>query len=331
MRRSRRTAVRFVSAVVLFTVTAGGIAVAGSFHISQRFDEIGRIDLGAALQPAKDEPGITSAQNYLLVGSDSRAGANPGDADYGAMGNEDTVGGKRSDTIMVLRLDPVLGRAAIMSLPRDLYVTIAGTNGKKNRINTAYSIGADALVRTVQDNFGITIQHYLEVDFQGFKRLVDELGGVTICFEYPTRDDNTGLNIPNPGCQSLGGTQALAFARSRHYKELRDGRWREDGTADLGRVKRQQDFLRIALDRSISKGLGNPLAISGLLDAVVGNVTVDASLTKGDMTRLARQFRSLGSDKLDSFTLPAAATTIRGMSVLVEDQAAAAAVLAHFR
>ena len=331
MRRSRRTAVRFISAVALFTVTAGGIAVAGSFHISQRFDEIGRIDLGAALQPAKDEPGITTAQNYLLVGSDSRAGANPGDADYGAMGNEDTVGGKRSDTIMVLRLDPVLGRASIMSLPRDLYVTIAGTNGKKNRINTAYSIGADALVRTVQDNFGITIQHYLEVDFQGFKRLVDELGGVTICFEFPTRDKNTGLNIPNPGCQDLGGTQALAFARSRHYQELRDGKWQEDGSADLGRVKRQQDFLRIALDRSISKGLGNPLAISGLLDAVVGNVTVDASLTKGDMTRLARQFRSLGSDKLDSYTLPATSTMIRGMSVLVEDQAAAEAVLAHFR
>ncbi len=89
--------------------------------------------------------------------------------------------------------------------------------------------------------------------------------------------------------------------------------------------------MRIALDRSISKGLGNPLAISGLLDAVVGNVTVDASLTKGDMTRLARQFRSLGSDKLDTYTLPATATTIRGMSVLVEDQTAAAVVLAHFR
>jgi LCP family protein required for cell wall assembly len=336
--RRRRRAFRGVSAVALFTATASGIAFAGTFHIGQRLDSIGRIDLSGVLHkvtPVTDPAtGVTAAAsgadavNYLIVGSDTRAGAKRSDADYGSMGNEGAAGGQRSDTIMVLRLDPS-GSASVLSLPRDLYVAIAGSNSQ-NRINTAFSISAETLVKTIEQDFNIPIDHYIEVDFQGFKRLVDAIGGVSICFPAAARDLGTGLRV-NAGCWRLNGLQALQFARSRHYEELHNGRWREDGSADLGRIKRQQEFIRLALDKAIAVGLHSPLTINNLLDAIVGNMTIDKTLSRSDMTRLAGQFGNLSGDQLQTFTVPADSTMIRGMSVLRIDTAAAEPILAHFR
>ena len=162
--------------------------------------------------PEPQQEAIDRAQNFLLVGSDSRAGIAPDDPNIGAFGSEAEVGGQRSDTIMVLRIDPKSERASVLSFPRDLWVSIAGT-GAKQRINTAFSRGPDVLVATLQQNFGIPIQHFVEVDFVGFKGLVDAVGGVPVYFENPARDKNTGLNIPVSGCVTLNGDQALAYAR----------------------------------------------------------------------------------------------------------------------
>jgi len=327
--RRRRRSVRGFSAVALFTLTAGGIAAAGTLHVGQRLDAITRIDLGGSLQAARaDQPGITAPVNYLIVGSDSRSGAKPGDPDYASMGPDQ--GDNHSDTLMVLRLDPSTGGALLLSLPRDLYVPIAGT-GKKNRINTAYPISPSTVVRTVESDFNIPIQHFIAVNFQGFKHLVDAIGGVQLCFPSPARDTNTGLNVPAAGCYHFNGVQALAFARSRHYAELRGGRWIEDGTADLGRIKRQQEFMRTALQQSISAGLDSPFTLNRLLDAVIGNLTIDSSLGRSDLTRLARQFKNLSGDKLQTLTLPANPAVIGGMDVLRIDAANAEQVLQQFR
>ena len=175
-------------------VTAGGI-----FYTFNRFGDLPRVELAHVLSPEPPKEAIDKAQNFLLVGSDSRANIDPDDPNIGAFGSESEVGGQRSDTIMVLRIDPASERASILSFPRDLWVSIAGTGGKQ-RINTAFSRGPDVLVATLQQNFGIPIQHFVEVDFAGFKGLVDAVGGVPVYFENPARDKNTGLNIPVAGC-----------------------------------------------------------------------------------------------------------------------------------
>ena len=179
-------------------------------------------------------PETAEVENFLLVGSDSRAGADPDSPDAGGIGTEADVSGSRSDTIMVMRRDKATGVASLLSIPRDLWVDIPGRG--HSRINSAYNDGPAVLVQTVQQALGIPIHHYMEVDFFGFKDIVDALGGVEICFDYPARDEHTGLYVAEPGCHVLDGVQALAYARSRHYQEYReDGDWHEDGTSDARR------------------------------------------------------------------------------------------------
>ena len=130
-----------------------------------------------------DDPVDLPTENYLLVGSDTREGISADDPDFGVIGDTGVVSGRRADTIMVLRRERD-GGAALVSLPRDLWLEIPGTGGS-NRINAAYNGGADRLVATVVKTLGIPIHHYVEVNFVGFRDIVNELGGVTICFPYP--------------------------------------------------------------------------------------------------------------------------------------------------
>jgi LCP family protein required for cell wall assembly len=195
---------------------------------------------------AKLSPASATVENFLLVGSDTRAGADPTAADAGGIGTAADVSGGRSDTIMILRHDTSSGSASLLSIPRDLWVAVPG-HDKKRRINSALNDGPDVLVQTIQENLGIPIHHYVEIDFSGFKTLVDALGGVRICVDTAVRDVNTGLNIPEPGCHVLDGVQALAYARSRHYESYVNDTWEQDPTSDIGRTKRQQQFVNLAL------------------------------------------------------------------------------------
>ena len=123
---------------------------------------------------------------------------------------------------MLIKLYPDDGNVQILSLPRDLLVEIPGKG--TDRINAAYAYGgAPLMVRTVKQVTGLPVHHYIEVDFVGFQSLVDDIGGVYLDFPYPARDANSGLSV-EAGYQLLDGSQALAYARSRHYQELRDGR-----------------------------------------------------------------------------------------------------------
>src|SRR3712207_5326049 len=121
------------------------------------------------------------------------------------------------------------------------------------------------LIDTIQDNFGIPVHHYLEVDLVGFKHLVDAVGGVPTCFERPVKDDHTGLLVNEAGCFTLDGYTALQYARSRFLQTLGDdGEWHTDPTADLGRVARQQAFMKDALKQAVSVGLTDPAAVPEL-------------------------------------------------------------------
>src|SRR6266550_1523349 len=150
-----------------------------------------------------DNPG--KVMNVLLVGSDTREDL----TDAQNFGGTKAVGGQRSDTIMILHVDPKATKAAILSFPRDLYVTLA--NGEKNRINAAFSSGPDLLIQTVTQAFGIPIDHYVQVNFDGFKGIVNAIGGINVYFPSPARDTFSGLRVPKAGCLFLNGDGALSY------------------------------------------------------------------------------------------------------------------------
>lgn len=255
-----------------------------------------------------DIPGLASdddtgnVMNVLLVGSDSRETATGWVADATGKGDEGTEG-QRSDTIMILHVDPKDQRAAILSIPRDLYVPIPGHG--KDKVNAAFSIGGpQLLIRTIKEALGIEINHYVEVDFAGFERIVDTIGGVKVYTDYPARDEMTGLDLPLAGCNETDGYQALAYVRSRYYETYEQGRWVTGANSDIERIARQQDFIRRIMSKAVSSGLGNPLTLNRLISIGVSNVRVDQAMSTKDITTLARRFRSIDPDTVDMLTLP---------------------------
>lgn len=264
-----------------------------------------------------DLSGSVKAENYLLVGSDSRACIDPSSPYAGAFLTEGNDIGDRSDTIMVLRVDPNESQAAILSFPRDLWVKI-GTSNRKSRINSAFDKGDPSrLVQTIELNFDIPIDHYIEVDFCAFKYLVDALGGVKIPFAYPTRDRFTGLDIPAPGCYSMSGDEALAYARSRHYQYEENGHWKEDGSSDRGRIRRQQDFIKRMLRKAVDRGGARPDVAKKLIDTALKNVRVDETLTVNDLLKVASRLRKFDPSEVKTYRMDGKGTNVGGASVIV--------------
>jgi LCP family protein required for cell wall assembly len=306
--RRKRAQLRVLNSIAIAAV----VGVAGATGVvaatNQKAEDVEKVDVLADVVVEK----VTGWENYLLVGSDTREGADPSDPDFGGIGSVEETGGKRSDTIMVMHVDHDAGRASLVSLPRDLWVPIAGTDDN-DRINSAFSRGEDVLVDTVQQSLGIPINHYIEVDFQGFKRLVDAIGGVNTCFEYPTKDKNTGLDIGGAGCFNLDGVQALAYARSRHYQQFIDGDWVEDGTADIGRTHRQQQLIADAVAALLDRVTANPLAMNGVIDAAVESVQVDPGT---NILTAAKQLQPLANGGFDRYTLPVVQDWVGDAAVL---------------
>jgi LCP family protein required for cell wall assembly len=289
--------------VVGALLVVGCLGVAGATaYVGFRLGQIDRVDDLSLAAKAEDEPA-----NYLIVGTDSREGLDPNDPDAGGfLGAE---GCDCTDTIMVLRLDPEEETASILSFPRDLYLPIAGT-GESARINSAHAHGVQVLIDTIQDSFGIPINHYVEVDFVGFEQIVDAVGGVPMWFDAPVRDTNTGLSVETAQCVELDGAQARRFVRSRHLEyQDEDGDWHTDPTADLGRITRQQIFVRRAIDQAVSRGLSNPKTLNDLVAAGVANVKLDEGLSAGTILSLGRTFSEFDSDELTSYSIPTAPRT----------------------
>jgi LCP family protein required for cell wall assembly len=275
----------------------------------------GGLGLAASVPATTVAPGALAAKNFLLVGSDARDCIDP-DSPYAGGFVDGSVGGKRSDTIMIIRIEPVTSRAAILSFPRDLWVRIDGA-GYSSKINSAYD-GDDPnrLVRTIKLNFGIPIDHYLDVDFCAFKDLVDAIGGVRIPFAYPTRDLNTGLDVP-AGCIAFDGDAALAYARSRYYQYFDGRRWIDDGVSDYGRIARQQDFIRRAVQRALDKGARDPTTAARLLRIGLSRVKVDQDLVLDDLLRLSGALKDLDPTTIRSYRIDGRGEIRGGASVVV--------------
>jgi len=272
------------------------VAGAGYGYAQYRYDQIPKVAVPA------ERPPSGPAFNMLVIGSDTRAGAK---ASTG-VGTSTTVTGQRSDVLMVWHVVPASHQITILSIPRDTMAQMVGSNvgrfGRFNRINAAYNTGPNLLVQTVQDDLGIPISHVVEVDFAGFKGTVDALGGVYMDFRDPAKDAWSGLNMTRTGCQLLNGTAALAVARSRHYQYEQNGQWVATPISDLGRIKRQDSFLRSLVDAA--KRTRDPLRLNAFLGSLHQGVTVDTGFSLGDLLRLAFDFRSVTPNSITAYTLP---------------------------
>jgi len=292
-----------------------------------RFEQIHRYGDITLASAASGEP-----ENFLLVGSDSREELDDDAADAGAFfDGSETPTGQRSDTVLVARVEPEDEQVRLLSIPRDLWLPIAGTGGE-DRINTAYSSGRQVLIDTIEENFGIPINHYIEVDFAGFRRLVEAIDGVPMWFDGAMRDQHTGLIVNGRGCVTLDGEQALALARSRSLEFLDGEGWSTDPTGDLGRIARQQALILEAVRRAVALDLTDASRFNELIDIGVDSVGLDESLSFDDMAGLALRFRSIDEDTIINRTLPVEDyTTPGGAAVLRIVEPAADTVLGEFR
>lgn len=257
---------------------------------------------------------------FLMVGSDSRAGLDD-------LTNFGAVGGARGDVIMLVHIDPNTSEARILSIPRDLWVEIPGHGS--NRINAAYAFGGPRLmVETIQRNLDLAVNHYVEIDFVGFRDLVDELGGIDIAFPNAARDAKSGLDVP-AGTQTLDGDMALAYARSRSYQELQDGTWVSVDANDIGRTARQREVIR-----AIVVKLKSPSSIAeagSIAGAMARHTTIDSRLASASVAELFWEFKGVLIGSIEGETLPVRITTIEGMSVVVPQEPEASEMLASFR
>ena len=303
--RRRRTIIGFT----FFTAACVFLTGTSYVYLQHQLGQIQRVTLPNLVE---DQPG--EVMNVLLVGSDSRDGSEG--TGLQAPAGEEEIAGQRSDTMMVLHIDPRQEQAAILSIPRDIVVPIAGTD-RIDRVNVAFSLGgAEGLIATVQQSLGITINHYVEVDFVGFKDIVDTVGGLEIYLPHWVRDSGSGLDLGKVGCVSVNGSQALSFVRSRHYEELIDGKWVLDPTGDFGRISRQQDFIRRMMKKALSTGITNPIQLNRLIGIGIKDVKIDQTLSTKDITLLARRFSNLDPDNVLLYTLPAVPAFIGGKSAM---------------
>jgi polyisoprenyl-teichoic acid--peptidoglycan teichoic acid transferase len=283
-------------------------------YVTWRNGQINRIGVNGLIG------GQNSAQpmTILLVGSDTRANLKTAQ-DKKTFGVVQDAGGQRSDTLMLLHLDPATKSASLMSIPRDLYVPIPGTN-RRDRINTTFDKGPDLLIQAIHDDLGIEVNHFAEVDFSSFRGIVNSVGQVHIYFPTPARDTYSGLNITRAGCYGLNGDQSLSYVRSRHYEYYIKGSWHNEAESDLARIRRQQDFIKKMAKKSVAQGLTSPLKLNGVIASLASNLTVDSGFHLSDMVGLAKRYRSFDPNNLISTTLPTTPAVIGGGDVLLLKQ-----------
>lgn len=245
-----------------------------------------------------------AAQNWLVAGVDNGECVAPGQAPAANIGDRSQMG-ERSDTIMLIRIDPPANQAAILSFPRDLWVTIAGSN-RKSRINAAFdSRNPSRLVQTIEQNFFLPVDHFISIDFCAFKEIVKAVGGVRVPFAYAVRDRQLGFEIAAPGCVELGPDAALDYVRSRYYQyqDPNTGSWRSDPTSDFGRISRQQDFIRRTMQKALDKGGRDPRVAWTLLNAGITYVITDDDTTPQSLLQLAQAMRNLDPASIRTYTV----------------------------
>jgi LCP family protein required for cell wall assembly len=301
LRRRRRLAIAGSSLVVVLLAGVGGAAGVAAW----RWDHVDRVAIHTVehLPSTETPPDDLAPMTVLVVGSDERTGP-----------EAEQVGGARADTMALVRLDPRARDATVLSLPRDLWVPLAGT-GREGRLNSALDTGPEELVASVEQLTGVGVDHYVELRFDGFRDLVDAVGGVDVAVDAPSRDANTGIDLP-AGCAHLDGEAALAWVRSRHLEQLVHGRWVMDPTSDLGRVARQQAFALATL-QALGRTSTSPADLDRLTSVLARDATIDDRLDLATLRRLVGLVRSLDAGDIATAVVPVEPVTVGSAAVLL--------------
>jgi LCP family protein required for cell wall assembly len=319
--KGRRWPKRVIVGVSILVVLALAGGIGGWLYVNSVLGSIKKVQVPSITPETAGAP-----IDILLVGSDSRQFVDtPGEAS--SFGSSSTQTGQRSDVIIVVRLVPKTRQIEMLSIPRDTYVTIPGAGS--NRINAAFNSGPNLLVKTIQQDFGIPINHVMVANFPGFEGMVNAIGGISLDFPYPVRDPYSGLSVTTTGCQTVNGTTALALVRSRHLYYFEDGTWNYDGMSDWSRIQRQQAFFHAVLDKADNE-FPNLLAMNNFLQATANDLQVDAGFSSSQMISLGLKFRGIASSNLATEVLPTTSTTVDGADVLLAAQPYANQMIASF-
>ena len=291
------------SLVTVLVVLAGAVAGYGWYLNNQ----IHRIDL-KNLTSAPVKGADAGTENILMIGSTSRCALKVQNPAYGLCSQG--VTGVNSDVVMILHLNPATNSLSILSIPRDLFAPNARAEGA-NKIDAALYEGPDQLIKAIEEDLGIPIQHFVELNFDSFINVVNALGGIKMYFPEPVYDAYSGLNIQTTGCLALNGTQALQVVRARHLQYKGTGvttrdpsYWPQENESDLARIRRDHEFLRVLANAVKQKGLGNPITDNQLVSGVVGQLTVDSGLSATDMISLTLGFHGVDVNRAPQLTLP---------------------------
>lgn len=318
--------------VLLFSVALIATCLFAASTIAGLYESVGeiqRIAISPDVLTGRDTSDPGGPRNILLIGTTENDGIEK---------NDDLLAGRPNtrlaDTIMLLRLEPATGQAAVMSINRDLWVERRSGYTYQGRINGAMQTGGvESLVKVVQGFLGVPVNDFAVVNFSGFRKLVDQVGGVPVYFPYPARDLGSFFDM-DAGCHVLDGATALNYVRSRKYQEYIDRQWRNDNGNDQRRAERQRDFLILMLDRVIQKGGRNPVTMRRLIEAATddGAVALDDLFTVKELVDLGQAFGGFSPENLQRYALPATGfVTDGGAEVLHFDEAEAQPILDIFR
>jgi LCP family protein required for cell wall assembly len=278
-------AISAISALAFGTVTAS----------------INKIDVFSGIDKRPEKK--STAMNYLLVGSDTREGLSKEELKALRVGSIATAAGKRSDTMLLVHISKARDKAVLISIPRDTFALIPEHTSKSgklipaaySKINSSFNWGgAPLLIQTVEEMTELKIDHYIEINFAGFARIVDSIGGVEVCTKKNINDPKSHL-ILEAGVHTLNGIESLKYVRTREF----------DGLGDLGRMQRQQAFMSAVLRKATSAGvLLNPITMASFINSSLSAVTTDSELKNSDLIALAKQIKSLSTSSVRTLTVP---------------------------
>jgi LCP family protein required for cell wall assembly len=278
-------AISAISALAFGTVTAS----------------INKIDVFSGIDKRPEKK--STAMNYLLVGSDTREGLSKAELKALRVGSVATAAGKRSDTMLLVHISKARDKAVMISIPRDTFALIPEHTSKSgklipaaySKINSSFNWGgAPLLIQTIEEMTELKIDHYIEINFAGFARIVDSIGGVEVCTKKDINDPKSHL-ILEAGVHTLNGIESLKYVRTREF----------DGLGDLGRMQRQQAFMSAVLRKATSAGvLLNPVTMASFINSSLSAVTTDSELKNSDLIALAKQMKSLSTSSVRTLTVP---------------------------
>jgi LCP family protein required for cell wall assembly len=295
--------------VFLVIVLIAGAAAGYLWHLNDRIHRVAVHGLVPAPKAGKAGPG----ENILLVGSTSRCALTVQNPAYGLCSQG--VSGVNSDVVMIVHLVPDTHTATLLSIPRDTFMPNARAEGA-NKIDAALYEGPSQLVAAIEDDFGVPIQHYIELNFQTFAKVVNDLGGLGMYFPREVYDAYSGLDVRSVGCRHLDGVEALQVVRARHLQYKGPGvrsenphNWPQETQSDLARIQRDHEFLRVLAAKVAHEGIGNPFTDLRIAEDVAPNLEVDSGFSASDIAHLMATFHSVNAAKVAQYTIPVAVST----------------------